>query len=244
MVRKLKFESLLGYLPGRSRSVGLAGTHLRPKHKTIESLVYDHFVSHSSLDHLCRSTLHEALAQLNCLPSVIVETGTAAWGTKSSLLFDSYVNSFGGTFESVDIRRQPARAMHLECTDRSRFWTDDSISFLTGLVTRIRHIDLVYLDSKDVDWNDPLPSAIHGFHEFLVLLPLLQKCGGLLLIDDTPRDAECLAQVSASAFNSFSKTRETYGFAPGKGSLVLQYLKEHRIGKLVKHEDQLLWSFR
>jgi hypothetical protein len=44
-------------------------------------------------------------------------------------------------------------------------------------------IDLLYLDSYDVDWNDPHPSALHHLMELCAAMPGLQS-GSLVVVDD------------------------------------------------------------
>lgn len=183
-----------------------------------------------------------ALEMLNQKPAVIVETGSSAWGTNSSLLFDSYVNSFGGSFSSVDIRPEPSMTLKGLCSARSQFFCDDSVSFLKKTVKNECKIDLVYLDSWDVDWSDPIPSSLHGLHEFLSIYPLLGP-GSLLLIDDTPLDVQIMSRVQPSQVGSFVASKEKYGFAPGKGALVKLLLRQNGWGKEISHQYQLLWQF-
>lgn len=220
------------------------GRAVRPRHESVEQIVHNHFLTYSSSDHVCKQTLRSALLLLDQEPAFIVETGSSAWGTSSSLLFDSYVNTFGGQFESVDVRNEPGRRMQPLCTPRSTFWRSDSVKFLQTLVTRISHVDLVYLDSWDVNWDDPIPAAIHGLQEFLVIFPLLKKSGGVLLIDDTPRDVKSIEKVSEASAKSYWRFQEIYGFPPGKGSLIHEFLIKSRIGDLIHHDYQLLWSFK
>jgi len=215
----------------------------RKKNSNLDSMIESHFAMHSEKNHPCRSTISLALNMLNDEPAIILETGSSAWGTNSSLLFDDYVNSFGGAFHSVDIRAEPMHRLVKHTTIRSRFTRDDSVHFLRNFILEKNKVDLVYLDSWDVDWDSPLASAVHGFNEFLIILPMLKKNGGLLLIDDTPRDGYILEEVSNKPMQLFEGFYKTYGFTPGKGGLVKHYLQNNKIGKEVAHEYQLLWRF-
>jgi hypothetical protein len=100
----------------------------------------------------------------------------------------------------------------------------------------------VYLDSWDVDWADPLASALHGFNEFLVLYPLLRN-GALLLVDDTPLNSDVMLKIQPANIEHFDGFSRVYGFAPGKGALIKNFLVKNGIGAEVKHEYQLLWEF-
>jgi SAM-dependent methyltransferase len=238
-VKNLWIEKLL-FL---EKSIPEKGKVGRKKYSDLDSMIESHFAMHSEKNHPCRRTISLALNMLDNKPATILETCSSAWGTNSSLLFDDYVNSFGGQFFSVDIRAEPMYSLVKKTTSRSRFYRDDSVHFLRNFVPNANKFDLVYLDSWDVVWEDPLPSAIHGLNEFLNILPVLQKNGGLLLIDDSPRDGFILEEVSNKPRELFERFFESYGFYPGKGGLVKFYLEKNKIGKGVAHEYQLLWQF-
>ena len=61
-----------------------------------DNLVREHFATRSNLSHGNFKSMQEAISALCGRPSWIVETGSSAWGTDSSRLFDSYVATFGG----------------------------------------------------------------------------------------------------------------------------------------------------
>lgn len=220
-------------------NVGVGGESSREKFSSIDDLVANHFLVYSDETHPCRDSLKMTLELLDGRPARIIETGSSAWGVNSSMLFDSYVNSFGGEFHSVDIRLNPMINLVGSCTQNSHFYCDDSVNFLKRI--QKKDASLVYLDSWDVDWLDPMPSAIHGLNEFMVIYPYL-SAGTLLLIDDTPRDINAMSKVHPDNIASFQEFQNLYGFAPGKGALVLNYLKHFSIGKLINHDYQLLWK--
>ena len=87
---------------------------------------------------------------------------------------------------------------------------------------------LIYLDSFDLDIDNPQPSMDHCLKEFLLLDMRIEK-GCLVAIDDTPNlDAfEKYMQHHFMTDNSI----ESYGFIPGKGSLILQseIMKNYKI---------------
>jgi hypothetical protein len=106
-----------------------------------------------------------------------------------------------------------------------------------------QQFNLVYLDSWDVDWREPLPAAIHGFHEFLTVLPMLVASQGLLLIDDTPLDNKLFASVTGHPPDVFDSFRAAYGFSPGKGGMIVEYLAKRNMAKKISHHYQVLYSF-
>lgn len=213
----------------------------RPKFSTVSEIISNHFGFFTDEDHPNKETMTLALELLNSKKAVILETGSSAWGTNSTLLFDSYVNSFGGSFDSVDIRLQPAISLRAKCSNHTTLHCDDSVSFLKKYSNHNKKVDLVYLDSWDVKWSDPLPSAMHGLNELLAIFPRLEK-GSIILVDDTPLDQEVMKKVQPNHIESFIKFKKKYGFPPGKGSLIKFFLEHQRIGKKIAHSYQLLWQ--
>jgi hypothetical protein len=216
----------------------------RKREVSLEGLINSHFTSFSDDSHPCKESITNALRLLKGRPAIIVETGSAAWGTKSSLLFDSYVHSFGGVFHSVDSRLEPIFTLAPLCTPSTTLHCDDSVQFLKKIASKAKRIDMLYLDSWDLDLNDPVPAAIHGLAEFLAILPALGN-GSIVLIDDTPLKIEDwnYAQDSSEVSRSkFFNCQNQYGFPPGKGSLVKLYLSQLGRGHQVAHNYQFIWQ--
>lgn len=219
----------------------LTGKVKRENCKSIEEVLKIHFKTYTDKEHPCRDTLSLALELLDEKPARIVETGSSAWGANSSMLFDLYVSNFGGSFNSVDIRIGPAINLSKKCSNLSNFWCDDSANWLSNLVDKsFGELNLVYLDSWDVDPKEPIESALHGLNEFLTILPLLKK-GCLVLIDDTPINKEHALLVQGDNWaNQWVESKKKYGFPPGKGSLIKQYIELNSLGKIIEHKYQLL----
>jgi hypothetical protein len=118
---------------------------------------------------------------------------------------------------------------------------DDSVHFLKRWIDKYsaHKVDLVYLDSWDLNISDPLPAAIHGLKEFLAIAPALRE-GSLLLVDDTPRSLDFLP---APLRESAAEFQANHGLVPGKGMLIDLFLKERpRITKVL-HHYQVLYKF-
>lgn len=125
----------------------------------------------------------------------IVETGVAhlasASGTPeqlamhghSTLLFDRFVNAHDGVVYSVDLSLNHCDQAQTWVSDKVRIFCQDSRTLLAGFRPPTP-IDCVYLDSYDVDWNDPHPSALHHMHEICALLPVLNP-GCIVFVDDS-----------------------------------------------------------
>ena len=117
----------------------------------------------------------------------IVETGTLRqpgdWKAgQSSMLFEQFVKVHGGKVESIDIDIR-ACAVARDALD-ANFTTvnlGDSVEFLTN--GNWNNVDLFYLDSYDVKWGAPLPSAEHHLKEFLAIEKYM-KPGVILALDD------------------------------------------------------------
>jgi len=70
-----------------------------------------------------------------------------------------------------------------------RIHAGDSLAYLKSLADHppagLEFLDLLYLDSFDVDFDDPLPSAIHHLKELLAIAPLV-SFETLVVVDDSP----------------------------------------------------------
>lgn len=121
----------------------------------------------------------------------IVETGTMRnpgnWKDgQSARLFCEFVEHHGGTVRSVDI--DPAAvesALNAIQSTRFKSTCQDSVQYLSTQPD-LNRVDLFYLDSYDVKWNDDHLSADHHLREFLTIEPHL-KPGALVVIDDNSR---------------------------------------------------------
>ena len=199
-----------------------------------DELVLDHFQRLSDVNHINRAGLTLALRRLGSSPSLIVETGSSAWGTDSSRLFDSYVRRFGGFFYTVDIREEAQQALASSLGPSSRTFVSDSIEFLQKLELPIGFdkIDLLYLDSFDLDTGFPEPAMNHGLREFEAAEKFLGE-GSIVVIDDTPVDP-CLLDARATTYF------EERGIVPGKGSLVLNYVDSKKYKIIYQHYNVVL----
>jgi hypothetical protein len=210
------------------------------KIRSIEDLVDIHFRFWSEADHINRKGLLIALKEINCEKPVVVETGTSAYGTNSSRLFDVFVKFRGGTFYSVDIDPKASRRLVFQHSRRSYFYTDDSVNFLTNkLVGLTEKVCLFYLDSWDVDWNNPIASSSHGLSEFRALSKYICK-GSVLMVDDTPSKIDYIPQNYHKIAFEF---QDKHGVLPGKGSFILsELLKIHGV-EILWHEYSLVVKF-
>jgi hypothetical protein len=166
---------------------------------------------------------------------VFVETGCAAHGTKSTLLWDKFVNIFGGNVFSVDLSQESVIEARQQVSDKTTITHSDSLLYLPKFE---RKIDFLYLDSYDVNYLDPEKSAEHHLKEFNCVKHLLEK-GSIVLIDDTPLSPEWLDDGKNNPIYQQFKIQ----FDPkmcGKGSLVNQELEKMGATK-VMHQYQALW---
>lgn len=181
----------------------------------VDNLIAHHFSGLGAKEHINRAGLTLALRRLNEKPALIVETGSSAWGTDSTRLFASYVRSFGGRVISVDIRPEPSQQLS-DVSGVVSFFVDDSVNFLNSfqLPDGFGKIDLLYLDSWDLDLANPSLAMEHGLAEWKSAQRFLAS-GSLVVIDDTPIEG-CLLGDPGVAIH------QKYGFVPGKGALVLK----------------------
>jgi len=157
----------------------------------------------------------------------IVETGTLRtpgnWTDgQSARLFTEFVDLYGGQMRSVDIDSVACEAArNTIISNRFSVAHSDSVAWLQQQ-TDLDQVDLFYLDSYDVDWNDDTASAEHHLKEFMVVQPHIRP-GTVVVIDDNSRWV--------------NNSRRT-----GKGRRVVEYLETQ--GHLpILDEYQIIFQF-
>jgi hypothetical protein len=156
----------------------------------------------------------------------IVETGCVrnegTWDGEgqSTILFDKFAQQVPGTLVySVDINPTNTALCRQLVSERVKVATSDSVTFLRDLANNppkgFAHIDLLYLDSFDVDFKNPHPSAMHHLKELTAVARLVSK-DTLIVIDDAPTSATCFVDKGVVK----TLTNFTVG---GKGMYVADY---------------------
>lgn len=118
---------------------------------------------------------------------VIVETGTVRllddWGAGySTVIWDHILGQRGGSAWSLDISEEFINFSR-NLTTRVNYVLGDSVQSLDLLSNTIPDIDLLYLDSFDVDFTNMHPSAMHHIKELICIWHKV-KPGGLIVVDD------------------------------------------------------------
>ena len=167
---------------------------------------------------------------------IIVETGCArqldnySGDGQSSLLFDKYINKYGGEFYTVDISQESTDYCKSRMTcDKSHVYTNDSITQLKELNDLLQDrnlkIDFLYLDSFDAPRDKPevvFESALHHLYELLTIAPSL-KNGALIGVDD-----------------NWVEQKDGNNYLVGKGQMVFDFMQKS--GRpLVRDGYQLFW---
>jgi len=152
----------------------------------------------------------------------IVETGCARaednWrgDGQSTILFDRFVNHWDGSVLTVDINEEACAKLRTRVSGKVSVTCLDSVRFLRELVRYDRlRIDLLYLDSFDLDWQNPHPSGLHHLHELCAVMPRLSR-GTLVVVDDSPRN------VAMAQFKGKQVVIRDHGVA-GKGGYVAEF---------------------
>lgn len=130
-------------------------------------------------------------------PVTIVETGCTRKGGdwegdgQSSVLFDRYVSlrDADSAVLSVDVSPDSVTEARKLVSSRVQVTQDDGVRFLAQLSQRFlaegKTIDLLYLDSFDVDWVYWQKSAAHHIKELCAAMRVLRK-DSLVVVDDCP----------------------------------------------------------
>ena len=160
-------------------------------------------------------------------PAFILETGcvrnvgTLTGEGQSTVLFDRYAQSVPGTIvHTVDLDPGATALCRTLVSPAVTVHTGDSVGFLSELAKAppapFTKVDLLYLDSYDVDFLNPHPSALHHIKELLAVSPLLTNAT-LVALDDSPSDAVLLFN-EAGTVSFLSKPAIS-----GKGKYIAEY---------------------
>lgn len=161
-------------------------------------------------------------------PVVIVETGCTrtagnwAGDGQSTVLFDYYVQQApsGSLGYSIDIDPAATAQCRALVSKAIDVRTGDSVSVLRQVAAELRAqartIDLLYLDSYDVDWNHTTPSAVHHLKELVSIIGCCRP-DTLVMVDDSPSQARLVAGDNG-AYSLISPPR-----VEGKGGYVAEY---------------------
>ena len=124
---------------------------------------------------------------------LIVETGCTRqpdnWfgDGQSTQVFNAMCELHEGTLNSVDVDPQAAEFARPLVGPRSHIYCGDSVAWLQEAETMYgkigRKIDVLYLDSFDLDIANWAPSALHHIFELLAIKNALQP-GSLVAVDD------------------------------------------------------------
>ncbi len=158
---------------------------------------------------------------------LIFETGSTRrpdnWKDgNSGCLFAEFVRIHGGFVKSVDIDQSAVDAAnaHIDSKYHQSFCSD-SVAWLNSQ-SNLDQVDLFYLDSWDVKWDNDIASAEHHLKEFQTIEKHL-KSGCIVAIDDNSRLA-------------------TTGKRTGKGRLIVEYL-EQKNKNPIYDQYQIIYKF-
>jgi hypothetical protein len=117
----------------------------------------------------------------------IIETGCTRKITDfddgmSSILFDRFINYYDGKLTTIDISKENCELCKKHVSHKTTIINMDSVKYLWNYYD-INNIDLIYLDSYDLDWNKPHKSSLHHLKELCAIIPKLKK-GCVIMIDD------------------------------------------------------------
>lgn len=126
----------------------------------------------------------------------IIETGTCRLENNfsgdgmSTILWDQFINIFSGKVYSVDINENNVNFSRSKVSDKTSVILSDSVKFLNQLSNddNLPFIDLLYLDSYDLDWSNPHPSSFHHIKELLAIKSKVLN-NTIIVVDDNNKNA-------------------------------------------------------
>ena len=188
-------------------------------------------------------------------PIIIVETGCLRDPNnfedgQSTLLFDKYTLSRGDKSKvyTVDINSKCTKACQQVVSKNVEITTEDSVCYLNNLSHKFlknkTKVSMFYLDSFDLDWRYPYPSAAHHLKELTAINRILYE-DTLVVVDDSPASANItqIDKTNQKKENNDWKILSSPSPSPtigGKGFLVHEYAS--RVGaKLIFSHYQAAW---
>lgn len=198
--------------------------------------LFSHRGTPKHINYLTFRKLFESMKGLK--EPIILESGIASAGTQSTYLFNEYVRKYGGRFWSVDINQSLVDAHKGNMCPATQLIGDDSVSFFKNWSKDNREANVIYLDSYDLDFYDPVPSGNHGLAEYKALLPVIKK-DTLMLIDDTPINPYWL-DTRGTLYSDMVTFYQQHKHMPGKGMYVLNEAKN---ADTLIHNYQILYKF-
>lgn len=157
----------------------------------------------------------------------IIETGTVRkpnnWKDgNSGFLFAELVRHHGGFVRSVDIDQSAVNIANTFIDEKYyKSFCSDSVAWLES-IDDVSDVDLFYLDSYDVKWNNDQLSAEHHLKEFIAIESRL-KSGAIVAIDDNSRFLDSNLRT-------------------GKGRLIVEYLEKKNIFPIYD-KYQIIYKF-
>ncbi len=185
-------------------------------------------------------------------PIIIVETGCLReqdnfLDGQSTLFFDKYTLSRGENSKvyTVDINPKSTKICKETVSKNVEITTEDSVHYLNNLagnfLKKKTKVSMFYLDSFDVDWRYPYPSAAHHLKELTSIIKVLCE-DTLVVVDDSPASGNLTR--TENELNPTWKILTLPSPPPtigGKGFLVHEFAA-HVGAKLVFSHYQAAWN--
>ena len=129
---------------------------------------------------------------------------------QSTFMFDALARDRYGLFFSIDITLESIDTARRACSSVTHLIHNDSIAALHALSRALpMKASLLYLDSYDVDVDNPMPSAIHHAMELAAASPLIGP-GTVVCVDDYAIGSEGGKGMILDKFFSRIRAQEIY----------------------------------
>ena len=177
-------------------------------------------------------------------PIIIVETGCLRvegnfLDGQSTLIFDKYTSSRGERSKvyTVDSNPNSTESCKKAVSNNVEITTDDSIRYLNRISSNFLKnkikVSMFYLDSFDVDWRYPYPSAAHHLKEMTAINRILQE-DTLVVVDDSPATGH-LSLSDETNTPSWKVLETPIPSIGGKGFLIHEYASRVNAKLLFSH---------
>lgn len=119
---------------------------------------------------------------------VIIETGSLrspgnVGGDGNATMFFDELTATAGNVLSIDIDPECGKNIEYHCGSQVEFFQGDSLDVLRMLAGKIKNVDLLYLDSLDVDFEYDELAARHALKECQYAMHMLSR-RAFIAVDD------------------------------------------------------------
>jgi hypothetical protein len=216
----------------------VVGPHNRHENGQVVPSTADGYYTHINHDTL-KCAFKQLLLNNRKNNYTIVSTGIRCTGDATTLLFDKFVNIFGGHVYVGDTNAQLVEYCKSQVSPKTtpEYAPSDTVRWLANF-NKEPQIDLLCINFGNIDWMDPMESTCLHYREFQAIKHRLHA-GSIIIIGDSPKSLSWMDWESTEpTMQNLAAQKLTYPI--GRGTLISHELHA-RGDELLMHHYQMVW---